>query len=318
MLAFSFFCTLLPAAAALNVPALGQASIPPATLSLAFLALRVITSGAAGAPEMGLAVTKNAWLILYCLYGAVTAFVLPRLFAGLVSLIPLGAPELGFVPLRVTAQNATQAIDLLGTGFGAVCATLFSMRKNSSPAIVTALVVVTWIHALTGMLDLGFNTVHIHGVFDFARTGDYAQLDQDVGSFHRISALCSEPSVYAGLGATYFVFMCELWLRGIAPKRTGPAALVMLIMLGLATSSTGYLSIVCYGAVLLMRAFIVPGSMRFVHVGLIVGMAVICLVVALVVMLVEPKLADTISITIAELTLGKAQSQSGIERGLWA
>jgi hypothetical protein len=266
---------------------------------------------------MGLAVTKNAWLILYCLYGAVTALVLPRMFAGLINLIPMGQAGLGFVPLRVTAQNTTQAIYLLGTGFGAVCATLFSTERQSPLAIVATLVVVTWIHAITGLLDVGLNAVHIQGVFDFARTGAYAQLDQGVGGFHRISALCSEPSTYAMLGATYFVFMCELWLRGISPKQTGPAALVMMIVLAISTSSTAYIFILCYCVVLLARTLIVRGAIRFRHAGLILGLVVSGLAIALTVMLLNPHLATEIATTAAELTVGKTQSQSGIERGLW-
>jgi len=317
MLAFSFVCTLLPAASAIDLPALGHSSIPPAMVSLAFLALQVIKSGAWRGPEMGLAVTKNAWLILYCLYGAVTALVLPRMFAGLINLIPMGQAGLGFVPLKVTAQNTTQAIYLLGTGFGAVCATLFSTEKNSPLAIVATLVVVTWIHAITGLLDVGLNAVHIQGVFDFARTGAYAQLDQGVGGFHRISALCSEPSTYAMLGATYFVFMCELWLRGISPKQTGPAALVMMIVLAISTSSTAYIFILCYGVVLLARTLIVRGAIKFSHAGLILGIGVSGLAMALAVMLLNPHLATEIATTAAEVTVGKTQSQSGIERGLW-
>jgi hypothetical protein len=318
MLGFSFFCTLLPAASAIDLPALGHSSIPPAMLSLAFLALQVVRSRAWRGPAVGLAVTKNAWLILYCLYGAITALVLPRMFAGLINLIPMSQSGLGFVPLRVTAQNTTQAAYLLGTGFGAVCATLFSTQRNSPQAIVMTLVVVTWIHVLTGLLDVGFNALHIQGTFNFARTGAYAQLDEGIGGFHRISGLCSEPSVYAMLGATYFVFMCELWLRGISPKQTGPAALIMVIMLAMSTSSTAYVFIPCYGAVLLARAVIVRGAIRFRDAGLILGIVVAGLVIVLTVMLLNPHLASQVATTLTDLTISKTQSQSGIERGAWA
>jgi hypothetical protein len=318
MLGFALFCTLLPAASAIDLPALGHSSIPPAVLSLAFLALQAVRSRAWRGPEMGLATTKNAWLILYCLYGAVTALVLPRMFSGLINLVPMGQSGLGFVPLRVTAQNTTQAVYLLGTGFAAVCATLFSTQKNSTLTIVTTMVVVTWIHALTGLADLALNAVHIQHAFDFARTGAYSQLDQGVGGFHRISALCSEPSVYAALGSSYFVFMCELWLRGISPKRTGPAALIMAIMLAISTSSTAYVFMPCYGAVLLPRTLIVRGAITFGRASLILGLVVFGLAIALSVMLLNPHLASEVGTTVAELTVGKTQSESGIERGLMA
>jgi hypothetical protein len=318
MLVFSFFCTLLPAASAIDLPALGQSSIPPAMLSLGFLAAQMIRSGAWRGPEMGLALTKNAWLVLYCLYCAATALVLPRMFSGLINLIPMSQSGLGFVPLRVTAQNTTQGLYMLGTGFAAVCATLFSIQRGSSALIVKALIVVTWIHALSGVLDLAFNAFHIQGAFDFARTGAYAQLDQGVGGFHRISALCSEPSVYATLGATYFVFMCELWLRDISPKQTGPAALIMGIMLALSTSSTAYVFILIYCAILSARAVFVRGSIRFSHAGLALGFVIVGIAIALAVILLNPHLATAVATTLSDLTVGKTQSQSGIERGLWA
>jgi hypothetical protein len=139
-----------------------------------------------------------------------------------------------------------------------------------------------------------------------------------VGGFHRISALCSEPSTYAALGATYFVFMCELWLRGISPKQTGPAALIMAIVLAISTSSTAYVFIPCYCVLLLARTVIVRGSISLRHAGFVLGLVVCGLTIALFVILLNPHFATQIGNTLAELTVGKTQSQSALERGLWA
>jgi hypothetical protein len=317
MIVFTAACTLLPAASAVDLPALGHSSIPPAMLSLAFLGLRMVKRDVFQSAGLPLAMTKNAWLVIYCVYCAATALVLPKLFAGQISLIPMGRSGVGFVPLHVTAQNTTQAIYMLGTVFTALGATMLSIRANAPVVIVKAFVVITWVHIGTGLLDIAFAAAHISGAFDLVRTGAYAQLDQGVGSFHRISAMCPEPSVYAALGAVYFTFMCELWLRRIASKQTGPAALMMLAMLVLSTSSTAYVSIAAYAVVVAMRAVIFPGSLSLDRTIILGAVTVTGSVGILIVMLAVPKFAADTWATLASVTIEKSQTPSGIERGLW-
>ena len=140
-LVFGCVCTLFPAAAAIDLPVLGGSSIPPAMLALGFLALRLMRKDVWRSPAVSLGLTRNAWLITFCVYAAITAFLLPRLFAGRINLIPMGRAGLGFVPLRVTAQNTTQAFYMLGTAFASFAATAFATRKNSVNVIVSAFVV---------------------------------------------------------------------------------------------------------------------------------------------------------------------------------
>lgn len=317
-LVFSCVCTLFPAAAAIDLPALGGSSIPPAMLALGFLALRLTRKDVWRSPAVSLGLTRNAWLITFCVYAAVTAFLLPRLFAGRINLIPMGRSGLGFVPLRVTAQNTTQAVYMLGTAFASFAATAFATRKNSVDVIVSAFVVITWVHVGSGVADLLFSAAHIRGAFEFARTGSYAQLDQGVGAFHRISAMTPEPSVYAALGATYFFFNCELWLRRISARRTGPAAIAMLGMLLLSTSSTAYIALGAYIVVLASRALVFPSSLSFDRVIVIVAVTVLGLMGGLGLMILKPSLAADFTNTIADMTVRKGASKSGAERGLWA
>ena len=178
--------------------------------------------------------------------------------------------------------------------------------------------VLTWIHALTGLADVILSAAHIQGVFDFARTGSYAQLEQGVGSFHRISAMCSEPSVYAALGGVYAVFMCELWLRGVATGRTGPAGLVMAVLLGLSTSSTAYIILGAYTLLLVVRGVMFPGSMSLHRAALLAGVALLGVAVGIVAMLVKPGLAAEFGDTILSMTVKKSSSSSAFERSLWA
>ena len=318
MLVFICVCTLFPAAAAFDLPALGGSSIPPAMMALGFLAIRLLRRDVMRSPGPILSLEKNAWLLVFCIYCAATAWLLPRLFSGRIDLIPMGQAGLGFQPLHVTAQNTTQAVYMLGTAFAAVAATALSTRYGSPIVLIKALVVITWVHVLTGVADLIFSAVHLEGVFDLVRTGAYAQLDQAEGGFHRISGMCSEPSVYASLGSAYFAFMSELWLRRISPRRTGPAALAMLCLLVLSTSSTAYVAVAAYVVILLGRTLVSPSSMTVDRAITIVGVGFLGLVVALVLLLVHPSLAASFGDVLADMTIRKGQSSSGLERGLWA
>ena len=318
MLVFTCVCTLFPATSAIDLPALGGSSIPPALWSLAFLGIRLTRRDVLSSPALALGPLKNAWLIMFCVYCAATALVLPRIFAGRILLVPMGQATLGFVPLHVSPQNITQAVYMLGTAFAAVVATIFATQEGSPKIVVRAFVVITWIHAVTGILDIAFSLAHIQGAFDFIRTGSYSQLDQATGQFHRISAMCPEPSVFAALGATYFVFMSELWLRRIESGRTGPAALVMFVVLGLSTSSTAYVALLAYTAVLLGRGLVFPRSLPLDRAIILVAVAVAGVAAGMVILLSRPSFAAQFSSIIADMTVHKAQSSSGMERSTWA
>ena len=318
MLVFGCVCTLFPAAAAIDLPALGGSSIPPATLALGFIALRLFRRDVWGTVGPSLGLSKNAWLVVFCVYCAATAFVLPRLFAGRINLIPMGASGLGFVPLRVTPQNTTQAFYMLGTAFAAFAATALAVRQGAVDVLVKAFVVITWIHVLTGVADVAFSAAHITNGFAWARTGSYAQLDQGVGSLHRIAGMTPEPSVYAAQGAIYFIFLCELWLRRIWPRRTGPASLAMLVLLVLSTSSSAYIGIGAYALVLVLRAMIIPGSMSLDRAVILMAVSTLGLAGGLALMLAKPGATAEFGNVLAEMTIRKSQSASGVERSLWA
>lgn len=318
MMVFVLVCTLFPAASAVDLPALGGSSIPPALMGLGFLALRILKKDVLRSAGPQLSLEKNAWLLVFCIYCAATAWVLPRLFAGRIDLIPMGAAGSGFQPLHVTAQNTTQAVYMLGTAFAAVAATILATRYGSPLIVIKAMVVITWVHALSGVADLLFSAAHISGAFDIVRTGAYAQLDQGENGFHRISGMCPEPSVYAALGAAYFAFMSELWLRRILPRRTGPAALVMLCMILLSTSSSAYVAVAAYVLVLVARVLIVPASMTIDRAIILMAVSVLGLLAVLTILLINPREASNFGQVLANMTIKKQQSSSGLERGLWA
>jgi hypothetical protein len=316
--AFAFYCSLFAGASAIDLPLLGSSSIPPSVLSLAFLALRITRRDTAIPRVIILALEKNAWLIVFCIYAALTALILPKIFEGRVKLIPMGAAGKGFVPLHVTSQNITTAVYLLGTGFAAWAGTIVSVQPGSTRIVARAFLVITWIHIVTGMADLAFSFAHIGGAFDIFRNGAYAQLDQGYNGVHRISGLCPEPSVYAGLGTMYFIFMSELWLRNIDRLASGFTALAVMLMVILTTSTTGYITLVAYAAVLLARAFLVPASISATKTVILVSITAVGVALSLAFAVFVPAAAGRFIGAVTEMTLNKAHTASGVERSLWA
>src|SRR6185369_17596105 len=76
MLAFVMLTTLMGGSAAISLPALGGSSIPPANLALLFLLLRALLPGPGQMASLTPAIRDNAFLIIFVLYGSITALIL--------------------------------------------------------------------------------------------------------------------------------------------------------------------------------------------------------------------------------------------------
>src|SRR5689334_1522298 len=111
MLMFQLTCSLMSGSAALFLPALGGSSIPPAYLALCFLIARLTLPGAYRTGALVGAARTNFFLLIFVAYGAMTALILPRIFAGAINIVPLRASKLDFLlqtfPLEYTPQNVT-------------------------------------------------------------------------------------------------------------------------------------------------------------------------------------------------------------------
>ena len=223
MLAFVMATTLLGGSAAIALPALGGSSIPPANLALMFLVLRAVLPGPRQMERLGPALRANIFLIVFCLYGAITAFILPRLFAGALEVTPLrpGAVRQLFeaAPLHFSSQNITTSIYLMGTFVAGVGATIGAARAGSAPVIVRTGIVLAITHALLGFLSVIAAGTPFNAVIEFFRNGHYAQLDQSIGGLNRMNGIFPEASGFAAYGGAWMIFMSELWLRNIERPR---------------------------------------------------------------------------------------------------
>jgi hypothetical protein len=155
-------------------------------------------------------------------------------------------------------------------------------------------------------------------ILSIFRNGSYAQLDQSVAGFVRIAGIMPEASGFASYGFIWMVFMLELWLRDIMPRRTGPAAALMCLVLVASTSSTAYVSLGVYGVLLFVRSLINHKLMRFDKLLWLAGSAMVAATAGCLLVLLNPTLADTLAALLRHFTVDKADSTSGQQRLFWA
>ncbi len=312
------FSSLFGGSAAFILPALGGSSVPPVNVALLFLIMRIGVPGSGQGDLAGAALRENLPLAIFVLYGFVMAFVGPRLFAGVIDVAPMrqgNGPLFATLALAPTSQNITTAVYMVGTLLCAVGAYVACRDSRGLRALVDAGVVTAWAHVIFGVMSIAGKGGVITAILTFFRNAHYAQLDEEVGGFLRISGIQPEPSSFAIFGLVWFVFMFECWSLKVSPRRTGPIALALLLVLIASTSSSAYVGLAGYGVVRLVLALGRGGTRKWVGATL-VGLAAI-VGVALLASL-NPALVDSFARIFDAVVAKKQGSSSGLQRAFWA
>lgn len=313
--------TLFSGSAAILLPALGGSSIPPVQLALAFVLLRILVPGSAAISELPDAFKANRWLALFSVYGIATAFVLPRMFEGMVNVYPMffKVPDMQFgsVPLKPTTQNIIAAFYLMGTLLTAIAVWIACRRRGVAHTLVGSLVVLGWTHAVLGLAGVVLRETPIHTLFELFRNSASLQLDQEVGGFSRIRGIFPEASAYAAFGFVLFVANSELWYRSIRSRATGLAALAMGSVLFFSTSSTAYFGLATYGVFFGLRSIALPGIANAAKARAALAVAGMLVFLGALVFIVSPALVESMVGVVRNMTVEKSSSYSGLQRLYW-
>jgi hypothetical protein len=306
----------------LFLPALGGSSVPPAYLALCFLIARLTLPGAYRTGALVDAARTNFFLVIFVAYGATTALILPRIFAGAINIVPLRATKLDFLlqtfPLEYTSQNVTTAVYLVGTLLAGLAATAIG-RSNAAPQVL-----VKWGTVIAGIhVYLGFSGALLDGtayavVLDAFRNGAYAQLDHSFDGMSRMKGIMPEASSYASYAFLWFAFHFECWIRNVLPRWTGPAAAALGAALIFSTSSTAYVALAGYSVILTLRCLAVPSTVTLDKLFTIFAVSWIVATAGVAVLAMSPATATRFSNMILHMTIDKADSTSGIQRAFWA
>jgi hypothetical protein len=261
-------------------------------------------------------------LVVFVLYGLVMAYAGPRIFANQMEVPPLRFTGLRYiydaVPLVPTSQNITTSIYMIGTLATAIAAYAFSITERAPRTIVRTALVISWVHMFLGVSGALFGSTPYGQVLAFFRNGAYAQLDNDYKGYVRLAGILPEASSYAAYAFAWFLFMFECWYRNVMPKATGITALCLAAVLVASSSSSAYVSLGVYAAVVAARLLLVPQSVTFTKMGpmLAAGLAVAC--GAGLVGLAAPKALAFFGEMLTHMTVDKSTSNSGLQRVFWA
>jgi hypothetical protein len=321
LLAFLLASSLLAGSAAIFLPALGGSSITPAYVALGFVMAKVVLTPAYRLLALQ-ALRENWLLVLFVGYGAMTAFLLPRIFAGQIYITPLRPPEsnnpFATESLRPTSQNITTCIYLVGSLLITICAAVVARATKNVERLVVIFSYITIAHVLTGLLVLAMQLAGNTVLLDLIRNANYAQLTQDAGGFTRISGFFPETSSYSAFGVSLLVLMGECWIRDILPRRTGPTAVAMGVVLLISTSSTAYLGLGVYGLVSVLRIIFFPFGIGARKIATLLGFGIAAVFVGLAMSAALPRLVGTFVEVMLDMTVRKGESESGLQRAFWA
>jgi hypothetical protein len=321
MLVFVMAASLMGGSATVILTGLGNSSVPPAHVALLFLIVRCLVPGRDDHHRLLPSISANRWLVMFAVYGALGALLLPRIFDSALDLTPLRPiPGRGLtyaLPLEFSNQNITVGIYLLGTMLAAVCGTMVMGRADAWRTVARTAAIVGSIHALLGIASVLF-TAPLKPLFDFFRNGFYAQLSHTVAGVERMTGIFPESAVYAAYGLVWMIFLVELWLRRVESGWTGPAALLLVLTLLVSSSSTAYVGFAAYGLLLFIRLLFGGG---IISPDRLLAMALVALTAvagALTLTALQPELAIRIVDVLSLLTVDKLDSASGIQRAFWA
>ncbi|QIG53188.1 glycoside hydrolase [Altererythrobacter sp. BO-6] len=313
---------LFEGSAAILLPGLGGSSIPPVQFALMFTTLRILAPKGGYLGLLPNSVIDNKWFVLFAVYGIASAYLAPRIFDGAVNVFPMRPSEtLGpfdTIPLRPTAQNLTAAFYLLGALLLTISGYVFARIRSGPGALVSALLLASWFHVASGLVDLATRGSAFEAILTAFRNGGYSMLDHSASGFIRIRGVLPEASTYAGLGFTLFLACAEFWYRSIRPVATGLTALAMALMLVLSTASTAYVAMAAYGLFFVFRAALFPHVTprdKLAHTA--IAMFGILFVLSVLIAL-APGLPIGVYELVMDMTFGKSDSFSGQQRLFWA
>ncbi len=247
---YVFVCsTLLGASAALILNDLGGVSVPPAHLLLGFLALRLVNEKAVlkriarevapGRPAF--------WLLMTVAYSTVSAYLLPRLFAGATLTFPARAESGYLVSLEPSMSNLTQSLYFIGDLVCFVALSAYASSQHARKVLADAVLACV-------VLNLGFAAVDLITYFtnttellSFIRNATYTMLnDTEVAGFKRIVGSFVEASAFGAITLGYFAYAGTLWLHGIRPRLTAVLTFLSFTALIFSTSTTAYVGLMAF------------------------------------------------------------------------
>lgn len=316
---------LLGAASAFSV---GSANVTPGHLSLAFLVLAVLIRHR-GFDFATLAMQRGRpgfLLLLLCIWGFSSAFLMPRVFAGEFMVFPMNSDRKFIieVPLYPSGANFNQAVYFAAALFIFAAVSSFARTNDMLKKAGGALIIASALNLAIVVVDTLTFAIGATNVLDFVRNADYSQaFSHKFLGVKRVTGAFPEASTFAMFSVGLFAFNFRLWRGGIRPEITGVIALFTFFAILFSFSSTGYLALICYLIFAYARVMARSDGRRslasrsstnriiFISLGPLVALAAAAAVA------IKPDLLTPIAETFDQSITNKLGSASGVERTAW-
>ena len=267
-------------------------------------------------------------LFLFWMVAGVATVFMPRLFAGVVQVVPVRFGDLADSVLLVpTTQNISQFVYI---SISVLSVFAFASLLRSEPMrrhALTALCFGAAVAVVTGFLDYMAQSTGLESVLEVFRTASYALLIEDeVLGGKRVVGLMPEASAFGTLALSFLVslyFFRRAMPAGLLRDRGVPVLMgLLLLLIWLSTSSAAYLGLGLFGAAAAAEwswRLVAAGRNPYLRRGISgefwLGAAVAGIL--LLAVLVVPKVFNPMVEMFDAMVLQKSASSSFEERGMW-
>ena len=277
------------------------------------------------AAEAALDPARLGLFTAFIVFSILTAIVLPRLFAGLIEVIPVAGADLtGASVLTPRSGNITQTAYMLVSYFTAVAIAVIGSRRDVRQYYLQALLWGGLAIVATGVVDLAAYHAGASALLDPFRTASYSLLtDVEAEGAKRVVGFTPEASSYGGISvgaAASILFLRPLYRAGAHRLLATATMLGLLAMGALSTSATAYAGSAVLACVYLFdlarRLLDRQAFGRDALVWEIGILAVAALIGCAVVALAPGKVAPAFDV-LDKVVFSKSESYSYYQRSLW-
>ncbi|MDR3494223.1 MAG: hypothetical protein P4L82_06440 [Ancalomicrobiaceae bacterium] len=261
----------------------------------------------------------------FVVFGIVTAIALPRVFGGLVEVIPVsGAALTGSSLLEPRSGNITQTGYMLISYLTAVAFAIIGSRRDVRDCYLTALVVGAMALIATGIIDLALYKAGLSQLLDPFRTASYTLLtDVEAAGAKRVVGLTPEASTYGTLcvnAAVVIFFLRPLYPKGRSRALATAAFVGTVVMAALSTSATAYIGGAVFACVYLfdlMRRLLNPKAAGRDTLRWEIGLMLVVAVIGIGILALTPGVLSPAFDVVNKIIFQKTSSLSFEQRSMW-
>lgn len=252
------------------------------------------------------------YLFAFVVFSCLASYFLPRFFSGEVWVYNLQDNKYVEQLLRFSGSHVAQIFYVLAGFLFFLTAIVLVRQRTYMLAFADALLILGVINVVLGLSDLVFYNLGLPDYLTYLKNANYAIVDQSMGGLRRIAGSFSETSSFSRFTAGLLAFSYFTYRGGYRKRLSGFVAIFSLLLVLLSTSSSGYVALMMFAAVLIYaeRAYLFSG---YLTKGLFFTLIVLGFTACTIILLFPDQVLSIVDSAI----VNKLDSDSGVERSEW-